>query len=186
MKIKHWKKISSTVLFRNPWWTYRRDEFQIPGGIGGEYHYVHTHGSSMVIPVTADGSVLLVKQYRYLCDKESIEFPCGGVKEGKTYEEMASIELAEETGFRAGEFLSAAEFNPYNGVTDEICTVFIARGLEKTVAAPDETEEFELLTCTPSEIDRMIDENIIWDGMTIAAWGLAKQKVLKIIHHSTI
>ncbi|MDP1678444.1 MAG: NUDIX hydrolase [Bacteroidota bacterium] len=175
--LKHWKQLSSKIVFKNSWWTYKLDEFQIPDGVNGEYHYVHTNGASMIIPVTSEGKIILVNQYRYLCNRESIELPCGGVKEGKSYEEMAYIELEEETGFRSNDLQYAAEFNPYNGVTNEICKVFIAKALVQSKAIPDSTEEFEILYKTPSEVDEFIRSNTIWDGMTIAAWGLVRSKL---------
>jgi ADP-ribose pyrophosphatase len=175
--LKRWKQLSSKIIIKNPWWMYKLDEFQIPNGIKGEYHYVHTNGASMIIPMTNDGKIILVNQYRYLCDKESIEFPCGGVKEGKSYEEMAHIELEEETGFRSNDLEHIAEFNPYNGVTNEICKVFIAKELVQSKAIPDSTEEFEILYKTPNEVEELIRSNIIWDGMTIAAWGLVRSKL---------
>ena len=175
--LKRWKQLSSKIVIRNPWWTYKLDEFQIPNGIQGEYNYVHTNGASMIIPITKEGKIILVNQYRYLCDKESIELPCGGVKDGKSYEEMAHIELEEETGFRSNDLQYAAEFNPYNGVTNEICKVFIAKELVQSKAVPDSTEEFEILYKTPTEVDALIQTNTIWDGMTIAAWGLVRSKL---------
>jgi len=143
MTLRPWKQKSETVVLRNPWWTYKRDEFELPSGKKGEYHYVHTNGSSMVIPVLGDGRMLAVKQYRYLCARESIEFPCGSVKDGSDHEQTARQELAEETGYSAGELRLAGEFNPYNGVTDEMCRVFVARDLRHVGGTPDETEEFE-------------------------------------------
>lgn len=175
--LKRWKQLTTSVLFKNPWWTYKKDEFQIPEGIKGEYHYVHTNGASMIVPVTDDGKIILVNQYRYLCSKESIELPCGGVKEGRSYVEMAQIELEEETGFRSGLMVKAGEFNPYNGVTNEICEVFVAKKLIHSKSIPDATEEFEMLFKTPKEMDELISSNIIWDGMTIAAWGIARNKL---------
>jgi len=175
--LKHWKKLSSKIIFKNPWWTYKQDEFEIPGGITGEYHSVYTEGSSMVIPILDNGMIILVNQYRYLCDKESIEFPCGGVKPGKSYEEMARCELEEETGYVSNDLSYAAEFNPFNGVTNEMCKVFIAWNLSKTKSVPDETEEFEILYKSKKEIDELIETNKIWDGMTIAAWGLVRSKL---------
>jgi ADP-ribose pyrophosphatase len=175
--LKRWKQLSSKIVIKNPWWTYKLDEFQIPNGIKGKYHYVHTNGASMIIPVSSDGKIILINQYRYLCDKESIELPCGGVKDGKSYEEMAHIELVEETGFLSNDLQYAAEFNPYNGVTNEICKVFIAKALIQSKSIPDSTEEFEILYKTPDEVDELIRSNHIWDGMTIAAWGLVCSKL---------
>lgn len=131
----------------------------------------------MIVPVTNEGKIILVNQYRYLCDKESIELPCGGVKEGKSYEEMAHIELEEETGFRSEHLKYAAEFNPFNGVTNEICKVFVAKNLVHSKAVPDSTEEFEILYKTTGEVDELIQNNVIWDGMTIAAWALVRSKI---------
>ncbi|MEI7907000.1 MAG: NUDIX hydrolase [Bacteroidota bacterium] len=175
--LKRWKQLSSKVVFKNSWWTYKQDSFQIPNGVAGEYHYVHTNGASMIVPVTADGKIILVNQYRFLCDKESIELPCGGVKVGKSYEEMAHIELEEETGFRSDDLKYAAEFNPFNGVTNEICKVFLAKNLIQSKAVPDSTEEFEILFKTADEVDELIRSNIVWDGMTIAAWMLVRSKL---------
>ncbi len=172
--LKKWQKLCTKVLFENNWWVYKCDEFQIPGGVRGEYHYVDSPGSSMIIPYFDDGSILMVNQYRYLYDRESIEFPCGSVKPGSDYLRTAREELTEEGGVRAGKMQYIGEYNPYNGVTNEICQVFLASDLQPASAAADATEEFEIIHCTPAEIDRMIRNNIIWDGMTMAAWILAR------------
>ncbi|QXD16079.1 NUDIX hydrolase [Rhodocaloribacter litoris] len=179
--LKRWKRLGTEVLFRNPWWTYRRDRFEIPGGVAGEYHYVHTNGSSMVVPLLDDGRVVLVRQYRYLCDRESLEFAAGSVKDGHTYDETARLELAEETGFEAVHLEPVGSFNPYNGVTDEMCRVYVATGLRPAAGAvPDATEEFVLERLEPPEVDRLIGENVLWDGMTLAAWILARPRVREL------
>lgn len=177
MALRPWKKLSESVVFKNPWWTYKRDEFELATGKFGEYHYVHTNGASMIIPIMADGKILTVKQYRYLCEKESVEFPCGSVKDGSTYDETAWHELAEETGYSAKRLSLAGEFNPYNGVTDEMCRVYIARELQHVDGVPDETEEFELVPLTGEQIDKHIHDGVIWDGMSIAAWFIVQSKV---------
>jgi ADP-ribose pyrophosphatase len=174
MALQRWSRVSRSIKFRNPWWTYILDSYSMPSGRGGEYHYVHTNGSSMVVPCREDGRILLVNQYRYLVDRESLEFPCGSVKDGATYDETARQELAEETGYSAEVLLPAGEYNPYNGITDEMCRVYLARGLRYVGATPDETEEFELLTLTPGEIDAKIRSGEIWDGMTLAAWAIVR------------
>jgi ADP-ribose pyrophosphatase len=177
MPLKPWKKLSEETLFQNRWWTYKRDTYELPNGKVGEYNYVHIGGSAMVVPIMNDGRVLMVNQYRYLNNRESLEFPCGSVKEGMTHDQTAWHELAEETGYSSNRFLLAGEFNPYNGVTNEICKVYIARALYPVGGTPDETEEFELVPLTAQEIDQRIREGVIWDGMTIAAWCIVKAKV---------
>jgi len=171
----HWKKISSQTKFQNDHWSYCIDEFQGLNGEFGVYHYVHTAGSSMVIPVTVNKNILMVKQYRYLNDRESIEFPCGGMEEGISYPENALKELREETGFSAKSLLQIGEFAPYTGAADEISKVFLAKDLFHAPLPKDTTEEFEMLEKTPKEIEEMINKNIIWDGLTLAAWSLARR-----------
>ena len=174
MALKPWKKLSEKIVYKNHYWTYKQDTYELPSGKPGEYHYVHTIGSSMVIPIVGDGTILMVNQYRYLLGKESMEFPCGSVKEGYTHEETARMELKEETGHEAKSLLMVGEFNPYNGVTDEMCNVYVARDLKYVGGTPDETEEFEILRVTPDEIETRIRSGVIWDGMSIAAWSIAK------------
>jgi 8-oxo-dGTP pyrophosphatase MutT (NUDIX family) len=178
MTLKPWKKIREVTVARNPWWTYRKDDYELPSGKMGEYHYVHTAGASMVVPVLPDLRILLVNQYRYLCSRESIEFPCGGVKDGASHDQTAWQELIEETGYRSDRMLLAGSFNPYNGVTDEICNVYIARSLVHVGGDPDETEEFELVLLTMDEVESKIVSGEIWDGMSIAAWAIAKSKLI--------
>ena len=177
MPLRSWKKLSGSIIARNGWWTYRKDEYELPSGKKGEYHYVHTNGASMIVPVTVDGKVLLVNQYRYLSGRESIEFPCGGVKDGSSYEETARHELREETGYESSTLSQAGEFNPYNGVTDEICRVFLARELVYVGGTPDYTEEFEMVPLSPGELELRIASGEIWDGMTIAAWGIVRHAI---------
>ncbi len=177
MPLSKWKKLSQRELGKNPWWVYRQDTFMLPNGEVGDYFYVHTNGSSLVIPVLDDGSVVMVRQYRYLCDEESLEFPCGGVKAAGDYLSTAVRELAEEAGFASSDLQHVGQFNPFNGVTNEWCRVYIAKQLQKVEAQPDATEEFELHQLTPSEIDARIQSGEIWDGMSIAAWAIARANV---------
>jgi ADP-ribose pyrophosphatase len=178
MALARWRKLSESVVFRNPWWTYKLDRFLLPTGREGEYHYVQTPGSSMIIPVENDGTLLLVNQYRYLLGRESLEFPCGGVKTGATHEHTARDELAEEVGRAATELTLAGRFVPMNGVTDEVCHVYIARGLTPSVEGErDDTEEFEILRLRPDEVEARIASGEIWDGMTIAGWCIGRARL---------
>lgn len=177
MPLSKWRKLTQRELFKNPWWVYRQDTFTLPNGEVGEYFYVHTNGSSIIIPVLDDGRIVMVKQYRYLCDEESLEFPCGGVKAGSDYWVTAARELEEEAGYHASEMIQVGQFNPFNGVTNEMCRVYVARGLMHVGLKPDPTEEFEHLDLKPEEVDQRIRSGEIWDGMTIAAWFIGRPKV---------
>ena len=173
-----WKTIKSEIFKKTPWNTFVQNEFEMPNGKRGMYYFVKSNGSGMVVPVTADGKIILTRQYRYLIDEESLEFPAGGVRDGQSFEEAARAELKEETGYAAGKLEYAGEFVPWNGVTNEKCKVFIATNLQKGEAVLEETEEgMEIVLLTSEEVDEMIEKNIIKDGQTLASWILAKKKI---------
>lgn len=116
----------------------------------------------------------MVKQFRYLNQKDSIEFPGGGVKKAKTHLESAMAELEEETGFVASKFSEIGEFNPCNGITNEICKVYKAVGLKKTEQKLDKTEQIFTLKIPSEKIEKLMQTNSIWDGMTFVAWNMYK------------
>lgn len=169
------KKISSLTVLKNPYWEYKHDTYTLPSSAVGDYYYVHTNGSVFVIPQLSNGDIVLCNQYRYLNQKESLEFPGGGLKYGVEAETQARVELQEEAGYHAQSMQFLGVFNPMNGVTDELCHVFLARELELVTATPEESEEFEIITMTPAQIRKAIKGNLIWDGMTLAAWAMAER-----------
>jgi ADP-ribose pyrophosphatase len=176
-RFSSWKTIIREEVFSTPWMSLYHDQFEMPDGKKGNYFYLHTRGSALTIPVTEEGKILLVKQYRYLTDKASIELPCGGVKHDQKDEDAARAELVEETGYSCQKLKRVGRFIPYNGLSDEFCTVFIARKLSFEGASPDDTEQIEILSASPDEIDAMIQRGKIVDGMTIAGWLLGKRFV---------
>ncbi len=176
MELKPWKKLSSEVKFKNPWWTYVMDKYLLPSGKEGEYHFVHTGGSVFIIPVFDDGNLLMIRQYRYLNERFSLEFPGGGVRVGENPDEIARKELIEETGYEA-ELVKAGIFNPFGGVTSEYCHVYIARNLKPSNREkPDISEEFEIHKISVKELEEKISTNEIFSGMTMASWALVEKK----------
>src|SRR4030095_8885772 len=177
MALSKWNKISTEVVHENPWWTYKIDDYQYEDGRKGKYYYAFTYGSVFIIPVTESGKILMVKQFRYLNDRFSIEFPGGGIKKNEEPLYSARKELIEETGFD-GDIKKIGIYNPFNGVTNEICHVYIARNLKQSNEfIKDDSEEFELGEYSVDEIEEMIYSNEIYDGMTLASWSLVRRKL---------
>lgn len=177
MSRPRWKRLSSRIVLENPWWRYRLDEFELPNGTPGEYHYASTHGSVMIVPVDADGAFVLVEQFRFLADRDSIEFPAGSIHAGETPIDAAHRELAEETGF-AGELEPIGVYCPWNGVTDELCHVFVARALTELDVRPsgDDTEDLVVHRRTVAEFDASIRDGSMWDGMSLAAYAMFRAR----------
>ena len=172
-KGKPFSTLNEQILHENPYWTYRQDEYLLADGISqSEYYYVNSRGSTIIIPLLRDDVMIMVRQYRYLNQRFSIEFPGGGISAGYSEMDNALKELQEETGFVAGTISSIGVFNPCNGITDEICSVYIAKELTQAEQEMDETEEIEILHVNMSDFASLIRTGEIWDGMTLASWTL--------------
>jgi len=172
MALKKWKTLSKKTVIDNGFWKYNLDEFEISEGNKGEYHYLYSPGSTLIIPFTAENKVILVNQYRYLNEKNGWEFPCGSISEGYTPEENAIKELREESGFTAAKLIKTGEFAPFTGASNEICHIFVARDLSLSPLKADDTEEFEVKEFTLTQFKDLIKSNRIWDGLTLAAYAL--------------
>jgi ADP-ribose pyrophosphatase len=175
--LPRWKKVTSELLHENPWWRYRKDVFEPEPGKRGDYFYASSYGSAMVIPITAQGELVLVEQYRYLLDRTSLEFPGGGVAKDELPLVAAERELAEECG-AAGKLELIGTYNPWNGVTDEICHVYLADPIvpDQSGARPDATESFIIHRLSPTEYEARIASGEIWDGMSLAAYSLYRAR----------
>lgn len=172
MKHRSWKTLDSRVFDDNGYWKYKIDSFEIDEQIKGVYHYVHSPGSTLVVPFLNDETILLVHQYRYLMRDSFYEFPCGAIKDGLSPEENAQVELREETGYAAGQLSFIGKFAPYNGVADEWCHVYTAKNLNHLPLPPEETEDLYVEAFTTHQIQDLIIRGRFQDGMSLAAWCL--------------
>lgn len=176
---KHLEKISEETLHENPWWKYKHDTYEKPNGQVGDYFYGETPGGcSMIVPVLPDGKLVLTLQHRYLKDKQSIEFPAGGVKLGQLPIDAAKNELFEETGFVSDDIVKVGVFSSLNGLFRDECHVFIAHVTNQGEQHLDDTEEIDVLYRKPEDLEEMIRNNEIWDGMTIATWALVRHHLM--------
>lgn len=182
---KHLKKLSEEIIHENPWCTYKHDTYEKPNGTQGDYYYLATQGNSIIIPVLADGRIVLVLQTRYLMQRQSIEFPCGGKMKDETAIEAAKRELYEETGCIAKEFIKIGAFQPLNGLAVDESHIFLANVVEQQPLNPDDTESIDILYRRADEIEEMIQRNDIWDGQTLASWAMARNHFFKEKPQST-
>lgn len=179
--MKIWKTLSTKMLFENPWWSAHVDEFEIPGVTKGTYTYAISNGSAVIIPIDADGKIVCVKQYRYLAERFSLEFPGGGIKKEQVPEEAAHAELAEEAGFHAERMIHVGTVAPILGFLKESEYVYVATDLQPAVAHKDDTEEFEIVRLTVDEIESAIQSGEIFNGWALGAWAVARPHVLRLV-----
>jgi len=180
---KRLKKVSEEVVSKNPFWDYKHDVYELSGGTIGDYYYGENNNSAMVVPILDDGRLVLVMQQRYLRDKPSVEFPCGGLDKDESPQEGAARELLEETGFQSSNFVKSGTFDGLNGLFKDTTHAFIADELIKQSEPKlDVTEDVEVLYRRVEELEEMIRRGEIWDGQTLAVWALSREQVLKKIY----
>lgn len=180
---KHFKKISEETLAKNPFWEYKHDVFELSNGTKCDYYYGEKKGGAMVVPILDDGRLVLVMQQRYLRDKPSVEFPCGGLDGNESPQEGAMRELLEETGFQSTNFVKSGAFDGLSGLFKDTTHVFIADELIKQSEPKlDAAEDMEVLYRRVEEVEEMIRRGEIWDGPTLATWALTREQVLKKIY----
>jgi ADP-ribose pyrophosphatase len=123
----------------------------------------NTTGIVGIVAVTDDGKLLLVEQFRPPVGKAVIELPAGlaGDVEGSEGEELADAarrELLEETGYSAREMTPVASGPPSAGLSDEVITMFVARGLTKTgEGAGDGSEQITLHEVPVGEVRAFVE-----------------------------
>ncbi len=106
----------------------RQDDIQIAGRGDIQYSYLERGESVIIVPVTADGQMALIRQYRYPVDSFCFELPAGCCRDmgGATLEEVARRELREEVGGIAGSLEYVTWFYSSSSISDEVCHIFLA------------------------------------------------------------
>ena len=145
------------------------DRLRLPEGGTTELEIIRHSGASVVAPITDEGEVVLVRQYRYATGQWLLEAPAGKLAPGEAPESCARRELEEETGWRAAELVPLGAIWSSPGFTDELLHLFLARDLEPGTQA---LEEAELLTVEKAPLDEavaMAHDGRISDAKTVCA-----------------
>jgi ADP-ribose pyrophosphatase len=119
-----WETLDSRLLWQSQWYNLRQDRVRTPAGHEFTYTLVDHPGAVWVVPVTTDGQVVLVWQYRYTVDQFCMEVPAGGLSPDLTPEAVARRELQEEVGETAAELRHVGQFYTSNGISNEAAYVY--------------------------------------------------------------
>ena len=157
-----------------------RDAVRLPNGKLATREVMRHPGAAAVVPLTRDGNVVLVRQYRYPFAQVMLEIPAGKLDPGEDPLACARRELTEETGYEAEEFVSLGVFYPSVAVMDEKIHLYLARGLTFRAANPDADEFLNVEQRPLKELVDLILQGGVPDGKTqsavLKAWYLLQEQ----------
>ena len=124
------KGIGSEKVFEGRLLHVYRDTVSLPNESTSTREYIRHNGAACVVPITDDGCVLMVRQYRYPVGQALLEIPAGKLdSKNEDPFDAARRELKEETGAEAAEWICLGDFYPTPAYTDENIVMFVAKGL---------------------------------------------------------
>jgi ADP-ribose pyrophosphatase len=171
------KNEKTRTLWHGRVFDFSREEIVLPNGKPTTVEVIHHPGSSAVIPVLENGSVVLIYQYRPAIRSFIWEVPAGTLHPGEDPLEGARRELREECGLDGNRFEKVGEVLVAPGYSDERISLFMATELSP---CDQDLDEDELLTIHRIPFDQamgMIEKGEIQDAMTISGLGAAYSRI---------
>lgn len=169
------------LLKKRLFYTGRKFNFEVnrlrlPNKAEGEWECIRHPGGALAIPITPEGKLILVRQYRFAVSGRLLEFPAGTVELDEKPLETVKREIQEETGYNAREWQKVGEFFLAPGYSDEIIYTFLAKDLEKLDRPPvqDADEDIEVVFFTPSELEKAILDGEPVDAKSISSFFLVR------------
>ena len=156
------------------------EDVTLPNGSRSEMAFVRHPGSTAIVPLVDDNTVIMERQYRHPVRDYLFEIPAGTMDPGETALACARRELAEETGYIAEEFIELGKIHILPAYSDELIHLYLARGLSLTKQNLDPDEIIKVVEYPLDEALQMIETGRITDALTILAlqwaWFRLKEK----------
>ncbi|WP_269622357.1 NUDIX hydrolase [Prochlorococcus marinus] len=152
------------------------NQFELPIGIKSTFGLIRHPGAALAVPITEEGKVIILRQYRFAVARRILEFPAGTLEEGEDPLKTIKRELQEESGYKASQWDYLGLMLPCPGYSDEVIHLFLARELTPLSKKPkgDDDEDIEVLEMSSNELEKSIHSNDeALDGKSITAWHRA-------------
>lgn len=168
--MQEWKRLNRRLIHKGSIINYYRDTVQVPNGNVVEWDFIGHNGAAAVVPVTEDGKILMVRQYRNALDRMTLEIPAGGLNGADEETKAAAArELEEETGYRSDNLTFLISLNTTVAFCNEKIDVYVARDLTSSHQHLDEDEFIDVVAMDVEELTKMIYEGKLMDSKTVAA-----------------
>lgn len=164
------KRLSRELMYKGAIIDLYKDKVQGPDGNIQDYDFIGHKGAAAVLPVTDEGKILMVRQYRNALDRFTVEIPAGGLN-SKDEPGMvcAARELEEETGYKSDNLEHLLTVRTTIAFCNEKIEIYVARDLVKTEQHLDEGEYVYVEEYTIEELVDMVYSSAIQDSKTISA-----------------
>lgn len=173
----NFKVQKSDRIFEGHVFDIKVDQIIYDSGNKGVREVILHSGGAVVLPVTKEGKIVLVKQYRYPFDKFLYELPAGKLEQGEDPKDCAARELTEETGYTSDQISYLGKIYTSPGFCNEILYIYLAENLVPGKHDREEGEDgMEIFEFTIEEIDEMIANEMIVDGKSISGLYYYKNK----------
>jgi ADP-ribose pyrophosphatase len=163
------KRIKKELAYQGSIIDVYKDYIKLPDGKVVQWDLVDHKGAAAVLPVTEDGKIVMVKQYRNALDRVTLEIPAGGINPGETPFESAVRELTEETGYRSEQVTHLKDIVSAIGFCNETIYIYLAENLIPASQNLDEDEFLDVYEYPLEEVLDLVLTNQIIDGKTTAA-----------------
>ena len=161
--------VSSEEIFHGKVVHLFRDTVRLPNGKTATRELLRHPGAAAVVPLTEEGNVILVRQYRYPFAQVMLEIPAGKLDPGEDPLVCATRELTEETGYVAEKIEPLGVFYPSVAILDEKIHLYLARGLTFRATNPDDDEFLHVEQRSLKEMVEAVMRGEVPDGKTQTA-----------------
>ncbi|MBD1831617.1 NUDIX hydrolase [Cyanobacteria bacterium FACHB-472] len=168
--------LQQRLFYKGRKFNYEVTRLRLPNGAEGEWECVRHPGGALAVPVTPEGKLILLRQYRFAVQGRLLEFPAGTIEPNEDPAETIKREIEEETGYRAHKWQNLGKFSLAPGYSDEFIYAFLAQDLERLEKPPqqDLDEDIETVLMTPKELEKAIFAGEPVDAKSISSFFLAR------------